>query len=119
MAEHKDAACLFCAIVDKKINARIVQETDHVMAFHDINPVADTHLLIIPKIHLANVNYLSPDNVHVFSDMMLLAKDLALQLNLVDNGYRLVMNTGKNAGQTVFHLHMHLLGGRDFSWPPG
>lgn len=113
------ADCIFCGIVSQKINAKIIAKNEKALAFLDLNPVAEHHILIIPKEHIESVNQLSEDNVHVIADMMLLAKELAAQLHIADRGFRLVMNTGKQAGQSVFHLHLHLLGGRDFSWPPG
>lgn len=115
----KDSDCIFCRIVHKQIDADIVYENDTVMAFHDINPAANVHLLIIPKTHLASINDLDVKNVSVTTDMLLLAKQLAETFGVNKSGYRLIMNTGKQAGQTVFHLHLHLLGGRDLSWPPG
>lgn len=115
----KDVNCVFCSIIDKKIQASIIAETDRVLAFHDINPVADLHALIIPKIHLANINDVSKESASFLMDMVLLAKDLAKQFHVDKSGYRLVFNTERGAGQTVFHLHLHLLGGRSFSWPPG
>lgn len=92
-------------------------DTNKVMAFHDINPQAPRHILIIPKVHVANISDLSAEHADVISEMMFAAKELAA--SVVGSDYRLVINNGAEAGQTVFHLHMHLLGGRDFSWPPG
>jgi histidine triad (HIT) family protein len=115
----KDNNCIFCKIIDKQISANIVYETNNLMAFHDANPVARLHLLIIPKTHVASINDLDEAHAHVIADMILLAKQLARTFGVNESGYRLVMNTGKQAGQSVFHLHVHLLGGRDFSWPPG
>jgi histidine triad (HIT) family protein len=111
--------CIFCAIAHKKIKADIVSETDQVIAFHDINKIAPFHLLIIPKVHLTSMNDISDENAGTMTDMMLLAKNLARKFDVDKSGYRIVINTGKDAGQTVFHLHIHLLGGRSFSWPPG
>ena len=111
--------CIFCAIVNKQIKANIVLESDGVVAFHDINKAAPIHLLIIPKEHVANLNDASIDNSSILGEMLLTARELAFQFGLNESGYRVAMNTGRDAGQTVFHLHMHLLGGRHFSWPPG
>ncbi|MCA9508262.1 MAG: histidine triad nucleotide-binding protein [Myxococcales bacterium] len=112
-------SCLFCGIYEKKIPAKIIAQNDRVLAFHDINPVAEFHALVIPKLHIANLNELSADNASVLADMMLMAKEIAFQFGMNTNGYRVVLNTEKGAGQTVFHLHAHVLGGRNFSWPPG
>lgn len=111
--------CIFCQIVKKQIPAKIVLENDHVVVFHDINKVADVHLIIIPKAHLKSVNDLENVHENITTEMMLAAKKAAHISNVHQSGYRLVINTGANAGQTVFHLHMHLLGGRSLSWPPG
>lgn len=109
--------CIFCAIAEKRLKANVALDTNKVMAFHDINPQAPRHILIIPKVHVANISDLSAEHADVISEMMFAAKELAA--SVVGSDYRLVINNGAEAGQTVFHLHMHLLGGRDFSWPPG
>lgn len=111
------SACIFCAIIEKKLKANVVLETGRILAFHDINPIAPTHVLIVPKKHVANISELSEKDLDLVAEMMLKAKELAAKL--IGTGYRLVINNGEEAGQTVFHLHMHLLGGRNFSWPPG
>jgi len=112
-------SCIFCDIANKKIKANIVSESEHLVAFHDTNKVAELHLLIIPKEHFASLNDIDENASAIMADMVLTAKNLARQFHVDETGYRLVMNTGKDAGQSVFHLHMHLLGGRPFSWPPG
>jgi histidine triad (HIT) family protein len=112
------ADCLFCKIAAKKIPAKIVYEDDEIFAFEDINPQAPTHLLICPKKHFASLHHATPEDLAVIGKMSLLAADLARERRL-ETGYRTVVNNGSGAGQTVFHLHMHLLGGRDFRWPPG
>lgn len=112
-------SCIFCQIIEKKIPATIIDESEHCLAFKDINPMADFHALIIPKIHVASINDLSAEHAHYVSDMVFLAKKLAASFDVPKKDYRLVINTGAGAGQSVFHLHMHLLAGRDFSWPPG
>ncbi len=109
--------CLFCKIISGSIPANKVAENDKLLAFRDINPQAPTHVLIIPKEHVDSVKDLSLNQAPVLGDMTLMAQELAVSEGL--NDYRLVMNTGAGAGQSVFHLHMHLLGGRDFTWPPG
>jgi histidine triad (HIT) family protein len=116
---HTDVDCIFCKIALKQIPAKMAGESERVVAFHDLNPMAPTHVLIIPKEHVASVKELSVDTAPVLADMTMMAKRLATELGLDDAGYRIIMNTGKNAGQSVFHLHMHLLGGRPMQWPPG
>jgi histidine triad (HIT) family protein len=111
--------CSFCAIIDKKISAQILAENDRVLAFSDINPQAPFHALIIPKVHIANCNELEQAHAPYLAYMMLMAKDLADRFNLGDKGYRLVINCGASAGQSVFHIHQHMLAGRPFAWPPG
>lgn len=111
--------CIFCAIAEKKAKASIVYETDTVVAFNDINKAAEVHVLIIPKKHLSSLNEIDEKNAQIMIDLTLAAKKLTAELGILDSGYRLVINTGPDGGQTVFHLHMHLLGGRSFTWPPG
>jgi len=112
------AECLFCKIAAKQIPAKILFEDADVFAFADINPQAPTHLLICPKKHLASLHEASAKDQAVLGKMSLVAAELARARKL-EAGYRTVVNTGAGAGQTVFHLHMHLLGGRGFHWPPG
>lgn len=111
--------CIFCKIVRGEIPARLVYEDDHVVAFPDINPQAPVHLLIIPKRHIPTLSDLSADDRSLAADILLVAKELAARNGLAEAGYRLVANCNESAGQTVFHLHFHLLGGRQFGWPPG
>lgn len=110
--------CLFCKIAAKKIPAKVVYEDEDVFAFEDISPQAPVHLLICPKKHFESLDHASPDDLRVVGKVAMVAAQLARERNL-QAGYRTVMNTGRGAGQTVFHLHMHLLGGRKFGWPPG
>jgi histidine triad (HIT) family protein len=110
--------CLFCKIAAKQIPAKLVHEDQDVFAFEDINPQAPTHILICPKKHFASLEKATPEDESVLGKMALVAAKLAREKRL-GSGYRTVMNTGSGAGQTVFHLHMHLLGGRAFDWPPG
>jgi histidine triad (HIT) family protein len=108
--------CVFCQIVSGKIAATIVKSGDYYLAFRDINPQAPTHILVIPRQHyscLADVR-----NAEILGSLFHAAADIASELNL-DGGFRLVVNTGAQAGQSVFHLHIHLLGGRTMHWPPG
>ena len=111
--------CLFCRIRDGEIPCDKVYEDDDVLAFRDINPQAPTHVLIIPKKHIATVNDLADKDQAVAGRLMLAAKQIAAEEGVDDNGYRLVMNCNADAGQDVFHIHMHMFGGRRMSWPPG
>ncbi|HET9802230.1 MAG TPA: histidine triad nucleotide-binding protein [Candidatus Acidoferrum sp.] len=110
--------CLFCKIAAKQIPAKLVFEDADVFAFSDINPQAPTHLLICPKRHFASLAEAQAIDQAVLGKLSLVAAELARERKL-EAGYRTVVNTGAGAGQTVFHLHMHLLGGRTFHWPPG
>lgn len=112
-------SCLFCRIVAGEIPAKIAHEDDSTFAFHDIDPRAPVHVLIVPRAHIASVNELTKENAAVLGDMFRAAKHLAAELGVADSGYRLVMNNGAHAGQSVDHIHLHLLGGRDLKWPPG
>ena len=111
--------CLFCKIIQGDIPANIVEQNELVLAFRDINPQASTHVLIIPKEHIASTRELDESNSHYLSDMALLANKIADGEGISDSGYRWVINTGDNGGQTVHHIHLHLLGGREMKWPPG
>lgn len=111
--------CLFCKIITKTIPATIVHEDDHVVAFRDIAAKAPTHILVIPKKHIATLNDLNNDDKHLLGHMIFIAKQLASSEGLADDGYRLVMNCNEDGGQSVYHIHLHLLGGRQMSWPPG
>lgn len=111
--------CLFCKIVKGEIPATILFEDAHVMAFRDISPQAPTHCLIIPKRHIATINDIMPDDAQLLGQMILTAKKIASDEGIIDSGYRLVFNTNDNGGQTVHHIHLHLLGGRQMTWPPG
>ncbi len=114
---HTD--CLFCKIVAGDIPAEIVYESDSALAFRDINPQAPTHVLIIPKKHIATINNIADADAEVTGSLFLAARDVAAQEGFADDGYRVVMNCNEAAGQTVFHIHLHLLGGRTLGWPPG
>ena len=111
--------CLFCEIIKGDIPADIVAQTDYALAFRDINPQAKTHILIIPKEHIASTKELNDDNIHYLSKMAVLANKIAEDEEISNNGYRWVINTGDDGGQTVYHIHLHLLGGRKMHWPPG
>ncbi len=111
--------CLFCKIIKGEIPAEIVAENNHALAFRDINPQASTHVLIIPKVHISSTRDLNNENIDALSQMALLANEISDSEGIKDSGYRWVINTGNDGGQTVFHIHLHLLGGRQMNWPPG
>lgn len=111
--------CLFCKIIQQEIPSQCVYEDDVVYAFHDINACAPVHVLIVPKKHIAKVSDMSETDSLVMGKLLYAAKCIADQLHITEGGYRLVVNNGAAAGQEVFHVHVHLLGGRDFKWPPG
>ena len=111
--------CLFCKILDGEIPCDKVYENEHVIAFRDLNPQAPTHVLVIPRKHISTVNDLSADDKNIVGEMMLAAQAVAKQEGIDDSGYRLIMNCNEGAGQTVFHIHLHVLGGRRMNWPPG
>lgn len=111
--------CLFCRILSGDIPAEIIHESDTAIAFRDINPQAPTHVLIIPRRHIATINDLEPGDEPVIGSLYLAAKQIAAEEGLAEDGYRVVMNCNEGAGQSVFHLHLHLLGGRRLHWPPG
>ena len=114
-----DTSCLFCRIAAREIPADIVRESDEVVAFRDVNPQAPTHILLIPKEHVTSVAELGDVHGGVLADIMQAASQLARAEGIADSGWRLVTNVGPDAGQAVFHLHFHLLGGRAMGWPPG
>ena len=111
--------CLFCKIISRQIPGSIVFEDDRVLAFNDINPQAPTHVLIIPKRHIASLNDLTPDDDGIVGELARRAAAIAAERGIAAGGYRTVFNTNRDAGQTVFHIHLHLLGGRPMAWPPG
>lgn len=111
--------CLFCKIAAGAIPAKIVYHDDQIVAFRDIHPAAPTHILLIPRRHVASVGEAGPEEQGLLGALLLTASRLARDQGLDEGGYRLVANTGPNAGQSVPHLHVHLLGGRAMSWPPG
>lgn len=111
--------CLFCKIVAKEIAADIVYSDEHVVAFRDINAQAPTHVLIVPRKHVATINDLQDSDAETGGRLLLAAKAIANKEGLAEAGYRVTMNCMEGAGQSVFHIHLHLLGGRAFKWPPG
>ena len=111
--------CLFCNIASGDIPAKLVYQDEQLVAFRDINPVAPTHLLLIPRRHVASLASTDPGDRELLGILLLAASQLARDEGLADDGYRVVTNTGANAGQSVLHLHFHLIGGRSMHWPPG
>ena len=111
--------CLFCSVLEKKIPAKIVYEDEHAVAFRDLNPQAPTHVLVIPRTHIAAIHAAEPAHALELGQVLLAARKVAEQEGLVESGFRLVINDGEHAGQTVHHIHVHVLGGRALGWPPG
>jgi len=111
--------CLFCKMVTGEIQPDIVLENDQILAFRDLNPQAPTHYLIIPKKHITSINDLNEVDAPLLGNMYLAASQLAGECGIAESGYRTLINCGADGGQTVFHLHLHLLGGRVMQWPPG
>ena len=111
--------CIFCKIVANEIPAKVIFENEHVLAFEDLNPQAPCHVLVIPKKHITTANDFDSEDTELLGQMMLAGKKVASIKGLQDSGYRFVMNTGDDGGQSVYHIHLHVLGGRALSWPPG
>lgn len=111
--------CLFCKIAQKTIKAEVVYENDDVLAFRDIRPQAPVHILVIPKQHIATINDIQPDQASLVGSLYLAAKAVAEQEKMAVRGYRTVMNCNADGGQEVYHIHLHVLGGRRLTWPPG
>jgi histidine triad (HIT) family protein len=111
--------CLFCRIVRREIPGSIVYEDDQVLAFNDVNPQAPTHVLLVPKRHIASLSDLTPGDDQLVGELTRRAAAIARERGIDASGYRTVFNTNRDAGQTVFHIHLHLLGGRPMQWPPG
>ena len=111
--------CLFCKIIDKSISADIIYENNNIIAFNDINPKSPVHVLIIPKIHISTLNDLNEEHKSLMGELVFTAKFLAENLGIDEAGYRLNFNCNPAGGQTVYHIHLHLMGGREFCWPPG
>ncbi len=111
--------CLFCKIAEDQIPAKIVFQDENVVAFEDINPQAPVHVLLIPRRHISSMAELTPEDGPILVDLFTTASKLAQDMGLSEHGYRFVTNVGPDAGQSVLHLHFHLLGGRKFGWPPG
>ena len=111
--------CIFCRIVERTIPSKIVFEDDQVVAFEDVNPQAPVHVLVVPRRHVASIAELQAVDAGLLGHLMVTGAAIAKQKGIAESGYRAVVNTGKNGGQTVFHLHLHILGGRPMHWPPG
>ncbi|HKQ68058.1 MAG TPA: histidine triad nucleotide-binding protein [Polyangiaceae bacterium] len=111
--------CLFCKIAHKETPAKLLFETDDIVAFSDINPVAPTHALVIPKKHIESLNDANEEDAALLGELLLAAKRAAHEAGLEKAGWRAVVNNGAGAGQSVFHVHVHVLGGRTMTWPPG
>ncbi|MCS6886201.1 MAG: histidine triad nucleotide-binding protein [Acidobacteriota bacterium] len=111
--------CIFCSIAEKSIPAKVEYEDTEVVAFHDINPQAPTHILVIPRKHIASLRDISQAHVELMGKLLKISSELARKLGHEERGYRVVINTGPDAGQSVFHIHAHLLAGRSLGWPPG
>lgn len=112
-------SCIFCKIINGEIPSKKLYEDDKVLAFHDISPEAPIHFLVIPKDHIKSVNELNEKNADIISHIFLVINKLVRELNISETGYRIVNNCGKDGGQTVDHIHFHVLGQRDLKWPPG
>lgn len=112
-------SCLFCKIIAGEIPAQIVFENNELLAFRDIHPQASTHVLVIPKRHIETLNHTEDSDASLLGQMMLTAKAIAKEKGLSEAGYRLVLNINPHGGQTVYHIHLHLIGGRQMTWPPG
>jgi histidine triad (HIT) family protein len=116
---REDTNCIFCKIIEKKIPATIIHEDDYSIAFEDVNPKAPVHTLIVPKKHIVDIHSIAVADRELIGHLFFVAKTIASQKKINTVGYRMVINNGADAGQTVFHIHLHLLAGRKFSWPPG
>ena len=111
--------CIFCEIADKKVSSNVFYEDEDVFAFEDINPQAPSHILIIPKKHIDRLTEVSDEDMPILGKMVNVAKKIAKENGFDEDGFRLLNNEGKNGGQTIYHLHFHLLAGRRLMWPPG
>ncbi len=112
-------ACIFCRIVDGTIPAKIAFQDDRVLAFHDVNPQAPVHVLVIPKRHMQSLQDMTREDGDLLAHLLMVCKEVGSNQGLCESGYRVVTNVGRDAGQSVFHLHLHVLGGRRMAWPPG
>jgi histidine triad (HIT) family protein len=113
------ADCLFCKIIERKIPSSVVYEDDRILAFDDIDPKAPTHVLIVPKRHIPTLNDIGVEDEQLVGELVRRAAAIAKERGFAETGYRILFNTNRGAGQSVFHIHLHLLGGRPLTWPPG
>ena len=111
--------CLFCKIINGDIAAKKVYENEHIIAFNDIDPKAPVHILVIPKKHIRSINELNSSDINLAGEIILAAKKIAKDQGVNSKGFRVVFNTNDDGGQTVYHIHMHIMGGRQMQWPPG
>ena len=111
--------CIFCKIINKEVPSKIVYEDEKVLAFDDINPKAPIHVLLISKEHFGTLNEIPEEKKDILSRLLLIARQIAQEKGIAESGYRIVLNTERDSGQEVFHIHFHLLGGRQMKWPPG
>lgn len=111
--------CLFCKMAKGEIKPDVVHEDEHVLAFRDINPQGPVHILVIPKEHIPTINHLEDEHAELVGRLFLTAKKIAADEGIAEDGYRLVFNCNKHGGQEVYHIHLHLIGGRQMTWPPG
>lgn len=111
--------CIFCKIANKEVQSRIVFENERLVAFHDLFPASPTHILIIPKQHFSTLNDVPASEAALLGEMVSVASQIAKDEDIAEDGYRVVMNCNPNGGQSVYHIHLHLLGGRKLGWPPG
>lgn len=109
--------CIFCKIINGEIPAKVVMENEKFMAFHDISPVTNVHVLVIPKVHVQSIAHITDENEKAVDGLLAFVRDVAESLGLKEDGYRLILNTGEKAGQTVHHMHAHILGGQVLGWP--
>lgn len=123
MSQYKEAGsmenCIFCKIARGEIKTDAVYENDRIIAFKDLNPASPVHILIIPKVHISGVMALEDADKGLVGEIFLVARSLAEEFGIAEDGFRVVVNSGESAGQSVLHLHFHLLGGRKLGWPPG
>ena len=112
-------SCIFCKIINKEIPASMVFEDEKMIAFNDINPQAPVHILLIPREHFSSLNEIPEEKKNILSHLLLKARQIAQEKEIAEKGYRIVLNTARDSGQEVFHIHFHLLGGKRMQWPPG
>ena len=112
-------SCIFCKIVNKEMKSQIIHEDEEILVFHDINPQAPVHVLVAPKKHISLITEMHEEDQKMFGKMIYIAKEVAQELGIASSGFRLVLNNGPDANQTVPHIHLHVIGGRRMGWPPG